>query len=74
MEKLIQYADQIAVYLMYIMIIASVVVRITPSTSDNDKVKKIADIILKIISYLPTLGVNPRTKHLEKVYGDIAGK
>jgi len=74
MEKLIQYADQASVYLMYIMILATVVVRITPSESDNKKVKKIADIILKIIGYLPTLGVNPRTKKLEKVYGDIAGK
>lgn len=74
LTKIAAHADQIYAVIFYIMIIATVVVRITPSETDNVKVAKISGFILKVMGYFPTLGKNPRTKKLEKVYGDIAGK
>ena len=72
--KLPLYAEQAAQILGGLVVIATVIVRLTPSTSDNATVKKYAGIIFKIISYLPTLGVNPKTKQLEKAYEELKEK
>ena len=69
--KLPEYVQMIAQALGAISVIASVIVRLTPSKSDNVKVKKISDGIFKVISYLPTLGVNPKTKELEASYKEL---
>lgn len=50
----------------FICLVATVVARITPDPKDDSKIKKITDIIFKVISYLPTLGINPKTKKLEE--------
>lgn len=50
-----------------VVIIATIVAHITPNPKDDGVVKKIANIVFKIISYMPTLGVNPKTKELEKI-------
>jgi hypothetical protein len=49
-----------------LVVFATIVVKLTPSKSDNAVVAKIADYIFKVFKYLPTLGVNPKTKELEE--------
>ena len=52
-------------------IVATIVVRVTPSEGDNVVVKKITDKIFVFLSWLPTLGVNPNTKKLEDMFKEL---
>lgn len=72
--KLPEYLSMGAQILAGLVVVATTVARITPSAADNATVKKYADMILKVISYLPTLGVNPKTKELEKAYSELMDK
>lgn len=49
---------------------ATLVVRITPSKSDDEVVGKIAGYWLKVIRWFPTIGVNPNTKKLEEALAE----
>lgn len=71
MEQIEQYAVIIAQVLGLLTIGATIVVRLTPSKIDDEKIDGIAAKIWKYINYLPTLGVNPRTKKLEEAYKDM---
>ena len=68
MEQIEQYAIIIAQVLGYLTIGATIIVRLTPSKKDDEDVGKITSVIWKYIGYLPTLGINPRTKKLEEAY------
>lgn len=65
MEALPEKVKLIAEILGVICVIATIIVRLTPNQKDDGKVNKIVKIIFTIINYLPTLGINPRTKKLE---------
>ena len=60
-EKIKMFAEILGV----IAIIATVIARVTPDPKDEGKVKKIVDVVMKVIGYLPTVGINPRTQKLE---------
>ena len=66
------YLELAAQYLGALSVVASVVVRLTPSKSDNELVKKVSDAIFSAVAYLPTVGVNPKTKQLEKAYRELS--
>lgn len=65
MEALPEYIKTGAEILGLICVVATIIVRLTPSPKDDAKVGKIAKVLFTIINYLPTLGINPRTKKLE---------
>lgn len=66
---------QVASYvLMALVIVATIVAKITPTPKDNKVVSTGATYILKFIKFLPTLGVNPSTKKLEEAYAKIQEK
>lgn len=69
--KIQEYWPALAELSLAIMIAATVIVRATPSETDDEKVSKIASILMKIISYLPTIGLNPRTKKLEEALKEL---
>lgn len=48
-----------------ITVLATLIAALTPSTSDDELVGKIKRILDKIISFLPTIGLNPATRELE---------
>jgi len=48
-----------------LVLIATVVVRLTPSTKDDLIVGKGRNLIMKVLQMFPTLGKNPLTKQLE---------
>jgi uncharacterized membrane protein len=58
---------------MALVILATAVVRLIPKKVNSEKVRKITDVIHKVISYLPTLGMNPKTKQLEDFYKSQTG-
>ena len=60
------YVEAFALLGMLVSIMATVVVQLTPTKADDEKVAKIAAKVQKIISYFPTIGINPRTKLLEQ--------
>lgn len=66
--------ELIALFLMALTVLATLVVRITPSKSDDEKVAALAEKLMKAISYLPTIGINPRTKKLEEAYKELQEK
>ena len=49
-----------------LVILATMVVRLTPSKEDDVKVALYTSKFLKFVSWLPTIGVNPKTKKLEE--------
>lgn len=71
LARLPEYINLIAQLLGALVVLATVIVKITPSSSDNIKVKSFSDKFLKVLTYLPTLGVNPRTKSLEAALKEI---
>lgn len=74
MPKLPEYLSLFAQILGSFVVVATTIVKLTPSKSDNEKVKKYADMIFKIMAYLPTLGINPETKKLKKAYEELDKK
>ena len=48
-----------------IAIVATAIVQLTKSKSDDKAVSKAIRKVLKLMSYLPTIGINPNTKKLE---------
>jgi hypothetical protein len=71
MENLEPIIILIAQALGGLTIVATVVVRFIPDPNVKAQKKKYAEIIWKIISYLPTIGINPKTKKLEKAYLEL---
>ena len=51
-----------------LVVIATVIVKLTPSAADDEKLDKIVVYIQKLMAYMPTIGVNPRTKKLYEWY------
>ena len=61
------YIDLLAHVVLSAVAFATAVVRLTPSKSDDEKVNKLIKKVQKLFSYLPTVGINPRTEELEKL-------
>ena len=56
-----------------VVVIATVIVRITPTDTDDKAAKSISDTVLKILKHFPTIGVNPQTKKLEEALINLSG-
>jgi hypothetical protein len=54
-----------------LVIFATVIVKLTPDPKDDLAVDSLANTFFQLISYLPTIGINPRTKKLEEAYKDL---
>ncbi len=65
--ELINILEKAAYVISVVAVIATVVAKLTPDPKDDGVVKKISDIIFMVIAYLPTFGVNPKTKKLEEM-------
>lgn len=52
-------------------ILATVVVRLTPSKTDDLAVGKFSSKLMAMLRWLPTLGVNPQTKKLEEALYEL---
>jgi hypothetical protein len=45
---------------------ATIVAKMTPSPKDDEVVGKVYGYLLKLIQFLPTLGVNPQTQKIQE--------
>lgn len=65
------YVDLVAQGMFVLTILATIVTRLTPSKEDDEKAKSLSTKIHKYINYLPTLGINPKTKKLEEAFKEL---
>lgn len=68
------WIEVVGVVLLALTIAATVIVRMTPSTADDEAVGKVAKWLIKIVEFLPTIGINPRTKKLEEALKELKEK
>lgn len=74
LAKIPDWIEVVALALMSLTILATVIVRVTPSTADDEAVSGIAKWIIKVVQFLPTIGINPKTKKLEEAYEELKQK
>jgi len=72
--KVKEFAPIILEVLGALVLVATVIVRATPSPADDASVSSIAQKFFKVVNYLPTLGINPRTKKIEETYNELKNK
>lgn len=60
--------------LTVITLLATLVVRLTPSKADDLYVSNFTKWLLKTLQVLPTLGINPQTKKLEEALYELREK
>lgn len=61
-----EWASFLAEMLGALTVLATIIARKTKSVKDDEAVEGLTKFYLKAISYLPTLGVNPKTKRMEE--------
>lgn len=72
MSKLPQWAQIAAMYLGALTVVATIVVRFTKSKRDDEMVSKVTKYIWKVIDWLPTIGVNPKSKAYKDAYEKLS--
>ena len=68
LEKVPAVVQMISMILMSLTILATVVVRLAPHKIDDDKLTKFAGTLIKVLNWMPTIGLNPKTKELQQAY------
>lgn len=74
MEKIMEYLPLILEIIGVLVLVATVVVRLTPGPDDDSKLGSFAAIYFKVMEWLPTIGINPRTKQLKDAYKELNKK
>ena len=69
--QILKYGQVIIDVLGALVLVSTLIVRVTPSTTDDESVGKVYGLWLKAIQFLPTLGVNPQTKKLEDIINEL---
>jgi len=54
-----------------LVVFATAAVRLTPSKKDDLIISKIASSWSKILMFLPTLGINPKTKKMQEALEEV---
>lgn len=65
-QMIMYYADMVAQLMFGLMLVATVVTRLIPGKKDDEALGKVWGKVHKVLGYLPTLGINPRTKKLQE--------
>lgn len=74
LTKIPDIIQVVALLGMVLSLLATVAVRLTPSTTDDEKVSAVVAKFLKVLHWLPTIGVNPQTKKLQEAYEELKAK
>jgi len=69
--KVIPFLMQASYILMVVVVLGTIVAKITPTPKDNKFISRMAKVVLTVVKYLPTFGVNPNTKKLEAAYDKL---
>lgn len=71
MNEFIEYVPLVLQGIGGIVILATVIVKLTPGGKDDQKMGEMGDKFFKYVSCLPTFGINPRTKRIEEAYREL---
>jgi len=74
LPKITMILEIVAQFVLGLVVAASALAQILDKGKHLPKVEKFADKALKFINYLPTIGINPRTKQLEAQLKDMLKK
>lgn len=74
LQKVPDWIEMIALLGMILSLLATVLVRLTPSTTDDEKVGAFIAKFQKVLHWLPTIGINPKTKKLQEAYQELKAK
>jgi len=78
MEKLLENLPELiqgaSLCLTVLTLVATVLVRLTPSKVDDQAIGKFTKILMGVLHWLPTIGVNPQTKKLEEALYELKEK
>jgi len=74
LQKIPDFVQAFALLGMCLSILATIVVRITPSKTDDEKVGAFVEKFQKVLHWMPTLGINPNTKKLQEAYEELKAK
>lgn len=74
LAKVPELIQAISIIGMVISIMATVIVRLTPDKADDEKLGIFMQKFLKVLAWLPTIGVNPQTKKLQEAYEELKAK
>jgi len=74
MENYKEYLEVGLELLGSLVVVATIVVRVTPSESDNKYLAKALSVFNKLLFWAPTLGVNPNTKKLMEAQKELEKK
>jgi hypothetical protein len=64
--------NDLALFVFALTIVATIVVRITPDKADDVKIDLLIQRIHALFQYLPTWGVNPKSKALQEAYKQVS--
>jgi len=70
-HNLVPYVEKVSYGLLILVLGASFIARLTPTPKDDKIVSTVSRFILKAVRFLPTIGINPNTKSLEKSLSDL---
>lgn len=74
LAKIMEYAAPVCQALGALVVFATSIVFITKSKSDDAIANNWAGKFFKAMAWLPTIGINPRTKKLEEAYNELKRK
>lgn len=74
MENILEIIPTILQGLGALVIVATAIVKITPSPKDDEQVSKLAKAFFRLLKFLPTIGINPQTKKIEDQYKEMQNK
>lgn len=74
LKKIPDIIEIASLVLTTITLVATVVVRLTPTKADDVFMGKISGTFLRILQWLPTIGVNPKTKQMEQTIAELREK
>jgi hypothetical protein len=72
-QKIMEFGEPIATALGWLSVVVAAVLRM-PFIGDTSKADGIILWIQKALSWLPTIGINPRTKSLEDAMAEVKGE
>jgi hypothetical protein len=68
LQKLPMWAEQLGEALMIIVTVATFLCRALPKKVKSEKIEKYLNMIHRFVAWMPTVGVNPKTKELMEYY------
>lgn len=71
LKDLPAWMNLIAEFLVALSIVATLVVDLIPGDKDDKAVGKVVAMIRKVLEWFPKMGLNPRTKAMEKALKEL---